>query len=72
MGNAGALALTVPGAQLAVEKNISGTIPQRYVHGPGMDAPIVWYEGSGTTDRRWLHGDERGSIIAVTDSTGAV
>jgi RHS repeat-associated protein len=47
-------------------------IKRRYVFGPGDDAPLVWYEGSGTTDRRWLIPDERGSIIAVTDGTGAV
>jgi RHS repeat-associated protein len=32
---------------------------------------LVWYEGSDTSDRRWLHADERGSIIAVTSSSGA-
>jgi RHS repeat-associated protein len=31
---------------------------------------LVWYEGSGTTDRRFLHADERGSIVAVTNSSG--
>jgi RHS repeat-associated protein len=51
--------------------NPSGAILRRYVHGPGIDEPIVWYEGSGTTDRRWLHADERGSIIAVSNGSGA-
>jgi RHS repeat-associated protein len=51
---------------------ITGATLRRYVHGPGEDEPLVWYEGSGTTDRRWLHGDERGSIIAVTNGSGAV
>ena len=45
---------------------------RRYVHGPGIDEPIVWYEGSGTSDRRWLHADERGSIVAISNGTGAV
>jgi RHS repeat-associated protein len=36
-----------------------------------MDEPIVWYEGSGTSDRRWLIANEQNSIIAVTDSSGA-
>jgi RHS repeat-associated protein len=44
---------------------------RRYVHGPGLDEPLVWYEGSGTTDRRYLHADERGSIMAVSNSAGA-
>ncbi len=34
--------------------------------------PIVWYEGPGTTDRRFLQADERGSIIAIADSSGTV
>jgi RHS repeat-associated protein len=48
----------------------SGQVLRRYVPGPGVDEPIVWYEGSGTSDRRWLHADERGSVIAVSDSAG--
>ncbi len=50
----------------------SNTLTRRYVHGPGTDAPIVWYEGAGLTDRRLLHADERGSIVAVTNSTGGI
>ena len=45
---------------------------RRYVHGPGVDEPLVWYEGSGTGDRRWLHADERGSMIAVSDGSGNI
>jgi RHS repeat-associated protein len=52
--------------------NPTGAILRRYVYGPGADAPIVWYEGSGTTDRRFLHADERGSIVAVTNSSGVL
>jgi len=48
----------------------SGTVLRRYAHGPGTDEPIVWYEGSGLADRRWLLSDERGSIIAKADGTG--
>ena len=29
-----------------------GPVLRRYVPGPGMDEPVVWYEGSGTADRR--------------------
>jgi hypothetical protein len=38
----------------------------------GVDDPLVWHEGSGTSDRRRLHADERGSIVAISDGTGAV
>ncbi len=39
--------------------------------GPGSDEPLVWYEGTGTADRHWLHADERGSVVAVTNDSGA-
>ena len=67
------IAFDYDGSALTTERSqASGySIARRYVYGPGTDEPIVWYEGSGTSDRRWLHADERGSVIAVTDGTGA-
>jgi len=60
------------GTHMAAElANPSGAVMRRYVYGPGADEPLVWYEGSGTSDRRWLHADERGSVIAVTDGSGS-
>ncbi len=50
----------------------SGTVLRRYVDGPVVDDPLVWYEGSGTADRRWLLKDERGSVIAETNPSGSV
>jgi hypothetical protein len=47
------------GPRLIIERNGAGTILQRYVHGPGDDEPVVWYEGAGLSDKRWLHTDER-------------
>ena len=44
---------------------------RRHVFGPNVDEPLLWYEGSGTTAPRYLHADERGSIVAVTDASGA-
>ena len=58
------------GARMMIERNSSGAVLRRYVHGPGEDEPLVWYEGAGTTDKRWLHSDERGSVVAVTNGTG--
>ena len=60
------------GDRLIAEYNGSGTVLRRYVHGPGIDEPIVWYEGSGLTNstRRWLHTDERGSVIAHSNGSG--
>lgn len=61
------------GSDLIAEVDPFGTTTQRYVHGPGIDNPIVWYEGSAinSTTRRFLMADERGSIVSVTDSAGA-
>jgi RHS repeat-associated protein len=32
----------------------------------------VWYEGSGTTNRRFLQADQLGSVVAVSDGSGAM
>ncbi|MEJ0023347.1 MAG: RHS repeat-associated core domain-containing protein [Alphaproteobacteria bacterium] len=59
------------GADPIGEYDASGTLLRRYVHGAGVDEPLVWYEGAGTSDRRWLLSDERGSIIAVANGAGS-
>jgi RHS repeat-associated protein len=59
------------GTRMIIERNAGGTILRRYVHGPGNDEPIVWYEGAGTVDKRYLHTDERGSVVAVSTGGGA-
>ncbi|WEK46400.1 MAG: hypothetical protein P0Y56_15530 [Candidatus Andeanibacterium colombiense] len=63
------------GDDLVAEYDGAGTLLRRHIHGlSGGDDPLVWFEGSGVSDsaRRYLYADERGSIVAVTDSTGAV
>jgi RHS repeat-associated protein len=52
------------GDRLSAEYTAGGTLLRRYVHGPGVDEPLVWYEGTGTTDRRHLIADNQGSVIA--------
>ncbi|MDO6547630.1 polymorphic toxin-type HINT domain-containing protein [Pseudoalteromonas carrageenovora] len=32
----------------------------------------MWYEGSGTGNKRYLHADERGSIISETNGSGSI
>lgn len=61
------------GSSLIAEYNASNAVQRRYVHGPGTDNPIVWYEGSAisNTTRRFLMADEKGSVVSVTDSAGA-
>jgi RHS repeat-associated protein len=59
------------GGMISEEFNTSGAIQRRYVFGPAGDEPIVWYEGSGTTTKRYMDQDERGSITRITDASGA-
>ncbi|MGE4038048.1 MAG: RHS repeat-associated core domain-containing protein, partial [Hyphomonadaceae bacterium] len=54
-----------------IAEYVSGDVARRYAHGPGVDEPLVWYEGAGTTDPRWLVTDRQGSIVAATDAAGA-
>lgn len=48
----------------------SPSLQRRYVYGADTDEPLVWYEGIGTSDKRWLIPDERGSVVAVTNASG--
>lgn len=58
------------GGNIIAEYNLlSNILKARHVFGPGADEAIVSYDGSG--NRRWLHADERGSIVATTDASGA-
>lgn len=60
------------GVDRIAEYDGSSNLQRRYVHGLGIDDPLVWYEGTGTADRRFLSSDERGSIISLTDSSGSL
>jgi RHS repeat-associated protein len=59
------------GDDLVAQYDGSGNITRRFVHGAGSDEPLVIYEGSGTGSKTWLHADERGSIIAASNASGA-
>jgi RHS repeat-associated protein len=72
VANAATARFGYDGIDRIAEYDGSNALQRRYVHGPSIDEPIVWYEGTGTTDRRFLSSDERGSIIAVTDGSGTV
>ena len=60
------------GLAMIAEYNGSNALTKRYVHGPGVDEPLVEYDGATTATKRWLHADERGSIIAISDGGGNV
>ena len=54
------------------EYGSTNTLLRRYVHGPGADDPLIWYEGSGvaSTALRRLRTDHQGSVTAVTNNAG--
>jgi RHS repeat-associated protein len=62
------------GDRLIAEYSSSGTLLRRYVHGAGVDEPLVWYEGSSVSagNRRYLHADHQGSIVAASNSSGTM
>jgi RHS repeat-associated protein len=58
------------GDRLTAEYDGSGNLLISYDHGPGADEPLVTHPVGLTP--RFLKADERGSIVAVTDSSGNV
>lgn len=60
------------GPEMVAEYDGSATpaLRAKYVFGPAMDEPIVQYDGAG--NRTYLSGDERGSVIALTNNAGSV
>jgi RHS repeat-associated protein len=59
------------GTDLIAEFDGNGALLRRYVHGPGVDEPLVWFEGTGVADIRYLQADHQGSIIGALDANGA-
>ncbi|MDP3931017.1 MAG: RHS repeat-associated core domain-containing protein, partial [Methylococcaceae bacterium] len=62
--------LSYDDSNLVAEYNSTGALLRRYVHGPGVDQPLVWYEGAVTTNKTWLYSDHQGSIVATANSAG--
>lgn len=62
--------LLYDGVDLVAEYDAANTLQRRYVHGPGVDEPLVVYEGATTTAKSWFYADHLGSIVGTADSTG--
>ena len=58
------------GQQAIGEYDGSGNLLRRFVPGLGLDEHLLVYEGSAY-DRRWMAADERRSVIAYTNGSGA-
>ena len=44
----------------------------RYVHGAGTDEPLVWFNGAGNTDTRFLYYDYHGSVVGYSNAAGTL
>ncbi|HEY1561944.1 MAG TPA: RHS repeat-associated core domain-containing protein, partial [Caulobacteraceae bacterium] len=62
------------GDALVAEYNGSGAVLRRYVHGPEVDNPLVWFEGAAvsSTNANYLIADRQGSITGVANASGTL
>ncbi len=58
------------GSRLIATYDGTGALQNRFVHGPGVDKPIIQVTSGGTVS--FIHEDAQGSIVAISDNTGAV
>ncbi|WP_332712840.1 RHS repeat domain-containing protein [Sphingomonas sp. ZT3P38] len=58
------------GDELISEHDAAGTLLRRYVHGPGDDDPLLWYQGTGLTLRFSVQSDHQGSVTSVANTAG--
>ncbi len=56
---------------LVAEYDGAGAMSRRYAHWAGADVPMVSYLGAGLTQRSFLHADRQGSIVALSNASGA-
>ncbi|CAG4902157.1 RHS repeat-associated core domain-containing protein [Paraburkholderia gardini] len=63
--------LLYDGQNLAAEYDATGRLTRRYVFAPGVDAPLVQYEGAATNAKSWLYANQQGSVVALANGTGA-
>jgi RHS repeat-associated protein len=69
-GAAGTTTFLYDGDALVARYDSAGTMLRRYAHGPGVDEPLLWYEGADFSVPRYFHADNQGSIAAVSTSSG--
>ncbi|WP_175672662.1 RHS repeat-associated core domain-containing protein [Burkholderia ambifaria] len=63
--------LLYDGQKLVGEYDGGGKLVRRYVFGPGIDEPLVQYEGAGTAAKSWLYANQQGSVVAQANGSGA-
>lgn len=60
------------GDSLVAVYSTAGSLIERFVHGDGVDNPLIRYSGSSTSDSKaqYLYADYNGSITAQVDASG--
>jgi len=58
------------GDSLVIDYTTAGAVARRYVQGPSIDEPVVWYEGTGTTTPSYALTDQLGSVVAWANASG--
>lgn len=69
-GGAGITRFVYDGEKMVEEYDGSGNRLRLYVHGAGVDEPLVLYEMTGGPVHRFYHADHQGSIVALVDDYG--
>lgn len=59
-------------SELIGELDANNNILRRYVHGIGVDRPVVWYEGADYANKRYFVQNYQGSVIGYTDGNGTL
>ena len=60
------------GVDLVAEYDSGGNVTARYLHGTGTDEPLVWINGSGSSDIRFFYYDYHGSVVGYSDPAGTL
>ncbi|HJT92193.1 MAG TPA: RHS repeat-associated core domain-containing protein, partial [Mycobacterium sp.] len=59
------------GADEIAEYDSSGTVTTRIIPGPAIDEPIA-VQNASTSAKEFFHTDKQGSVVAMSDSSGAL
>jgi RHS repeat-associated protein len=60
------------GGHIIAEYDATGALVHKYIYGPGVDQPICMIDVADANATYYYHFDGLGSVIALTDSAGAV
>jgi len=60
------------GDSIIAEYDATGALVHKYIYGPGVDQPICMIDVADANATYYYHFDGLGSVIALTDSSGAV